>query len=80
MAEEITVGFAFRVREQDYECVGFQGYTTRFGQQIDLVVLRTNCPDCGTPFTCMATKTKVRRRSINRRCPDHSRQRAAEYL
>src|SRR3954463_13717158 len=75
--EEITVGFAFRAREQDYECVGFQDYTTRFGQQIALVVLRTRCPDCDAVFECMATKTKVRRRSINRRCPEHSRRDAA---
>lgn len=40
--EEIAVGFAFKgARDQEYVCVGFQDYTTRFDQQIKLVVLRT---------------------------------------
>jgi hypothetical protein len=71
---EITLGYTFRLGEQEYECVGFRDHITRFGQQIALAVLRSHCPECGAAFEFTSTKTRVRQREvIRRRCDAHKR-------
>ena len=60
----------FRFRGQRYVCVGHRDYETMYGRWLDMLVLETDCPDCGIDFRLLATRTNARRPQLIRRCQD----------
>jgi hypothetical protein len=56
---------------QQYTCVGFQDYTNMAGRTSKLVILESQCVDCGAPSRFMTTSGALRRREVNRRCALH---------
>jgi hypothetical protein len=60
----------FKLRGQRYTCIGHRPHEMSNGRWIELVRLKSTCPDCGATFRVLASKTRILRRNINRRCED----------
>lgn len=68
----MNIGSAFKFRGQRYVCAGHQYCETLTGRWVELSILESKCPDCGSAFRVLMTETRIRRRGvshgINRRC------------
>lgn len=60
----------FKFHGQRYICTGYQNYETRDGRWLELLVLESDCPDCGREFRLVTTKTNAKHRLLTRRCED----------
>lgn len=56
--------------EQAYECVGFEPYIRKDGEQIELLVWTSECVTCGAPFR-MRIARSILKPGFTRRCPEH---------
>ena len=63
-----AIGATARRKGQIYRCVGVQPYVTRFGAEIGLLVIESDCPDCGQWFRAKCSKTSMHRGQVRRRC------------
>jgi hypothetical protein len=63
----MIVGKAFKRRGQRYECTGRSGHwiPARF---VWLYDIRTECYDCGRPFTATASRSRIRNMPLPQRC------------
>ncbi len=59
----------FEIGGQKYTCVGSSEYEIQ-PRWVTLYDLKTHCVDCGRAFKTQATKTRIRRREMSRRCED----------
>jgi hypothetical protein len=66
----MNIDHTFKLRGQRYVCVGHREYETHDGRWLNMLVLETDCPDCGIDFRLLATQTNARRRQLTRRCED----------
>lgn len=66
----MKVGSRFELHGQRYFCVGTKAHETSYGRHLTLLVLESDCPECGATFRLMATKTNIRHRVLTRRCED----------
>jgi hypothetical protein len=66
----MNINSEFRLRGQRYTCVGYQNYETRDGRWLELLILESDCPDCGSSFRLLTTETNAKYRHVNRRCED----------
>lgn len=62
------IGATRRRKGQKYRCIDVEPYVTRFGFEIGLLVIESDCPDCGRRFRCKCSKTNMRNGQVNRRC------------
>lgn len=54
---------------QRYRAVGRRPYKKADGERVQLIVLRSHCPDCSKPFEVTTTKNSLRKgTNLNRRC------------
>jgi hypothetical protein len=60
----------FKFRGQRYVCAGYQDHETLDGRWVELLVLDSECPDCGSDFRLLATRTNAKCRQITRRCEE----------
>jgi hypothetical protein len=63
----------FKIGGQEYTIVGKQGYWRNEDTFIEMDVYEAVCahPGCDRVFRYPSTKTNVKRRNVNRRCPLH---------
>jgi hypothetical protein len=63
----------FMVGKQEYTIVGKQGYWRGEDAYIEMDVYEAVCahPGCNRTFRYPGTKTNVKRKNVNRRCPLH---------
>jgi hypothetical protein len=63
----------FKIGEQEYTIVGKEGYWRNEDTFIEMDVYEAVCahPGCDRTFRYPGTKTNVKRRNVNRRCPQH---------
>lgn len=67
----MKIGSKFSIDWQPYEIVGTQDYWSRSGRYIEMVVYEAPCADCGKMFRSPVTKTALKHKVLNRRCPRH---------
>src|SRR5262249_55872841 len=67
MSEVVQTGSRFKRRGQRYRCAG------RFGHEIParfiwIYELRSECAECGSPFSCTGSSSQIKRGQLRRRC------------
>jgi len=64
---------SFRYRSQRYYFGGVELVEARDGRLVEARALLSQCPDCGEWFRQLATKSRIQRRNLVRRCDDCKR-------
>jgi DNA-directed RNA polymerase subunit RPC12/RpoP len=62
-------GSKFKIGNQQYRIVGTKGHWTISDRYIEMLVYEAACADCGRTFRYPTTKTNLRNKQLNRRCP-----------
>jgi len=65
----MKVGSKFKIGNQQYRIVGAKDYWTISDRYIEMLVYESACADCGRVFRYPTTKTNLRSKQLNRRCP-----------
>jgi len=56
------------IGNQRYRCIGTKKYITEDDRKVQLLIMKSYCPDCGKQFQQLSTKQALINGSLNRRC------------
>ena len=64
-------GDTIRRHGQAYHCIELEPYVRKDGLPVELAMLESKCPECGSAFHLLVSNRKTIHRKLTRRCPLH---------